>query len=399
MAECIQGARRTKRFGLVIAGQRLIFGMLPFREPESRWHLEQFVETVEQCHLSLADIDAVLIRILRVLGDHTDGRLPTLVDRYASSPFTLSDCLGRFSACLLDLLKFRGVTDGLVQQAIHYIDARYRDPKCSPASVARELGVGLSKFDVAFKRAMNVKPGEYIRGVRLDQAALDLLATNKTIKEIWVDVGYNDHSNFDHYFKHRFTVCPSEYRARALRPAVMERYRGGASRRCCETSERGTVNRKGACADSTVLIVDDDDCSRTAVERRLCMEGASVTTVSNGEMGLQVAEHLRPDVILVETRLGGIDGGAGEIDGLEFLRRLRARPGRRTDSGNDLGVVLWTGDWDVFDHANEVKALGAIIQSKPCDLDTLASTIGGLTGELSMHPARVSGASDVRPTA
>ena len=58
-----------------------------------------------------------------------------------------------------------------------------------------------------------------------------------------------------------------------------------------------------------VLLVDDDDELRLAVDRQLGALGCDVVVVANGEDAMRVAEEqIRIDVLLTELRLPDIDG-------------------------------------------------------------------------------------------
>lgn len=58
-----------------------------------------------------------------------------------------------------------------------------------------------------------------------------------------------------------------------------------------------------------VLLVDDDDELRLAVDRQLGTLGCDVVVVASGEDAMRVAEEqLRIDVLLTELRLPDIDG-------------------------------------------------------------------------------------------
>ena len=67
----------------------------------------------------------------------------------------------------------------------------------------------------------------------------------------------------------------------------------------------------------TVLIVDDDASMRTRVSTRLREEGFQTIDVQTGEEALPIAAHARPDAILLDVGLPGIDGW-------ETLKRLQA---------------------------------------------------------------------------
>ena len=69
-----------------------------------------------------------------------------------------------------------------------------------------------------------------------------------------------------------------------------------------------------------VLLIDDDESVRAAVEAGLeTVSGIDVSTASNGRVGLELIESLRPDVLMVDLFLP-------IVDGFEVLRELRARP-------------------------------------------------------------------------
>ena len=74
----------------------------------------------------------------------------------------------------------------------------------------------------------------------------------------------------------------------------------------------------------TVLVVDDDEDLRQALAEQLELEGFRTVQAATGEAGVEAASASRPDLILLDLDLPGIDGR-------EACRRLRiggARIGR-----------------------------------------------------------------------
>ncbi|MDR7417916.1 MAG: response regulator transcription factor [Armatimonadota bacterium] len=69
-------------------------------------------------------------------------------------------------------------------------------------------------------------------------------------------------------------------------------------------------------AGRTVLVVDDEASVRDLVSRYLTPEGFVVHTAENGEAALAMARQIRPDLIILDVMLPGMDG-------IEVLRRLR----------------------------------------------------------------------------
>lgn len=70
-----------------------------------------------------------------------------------------------------------------------------------------------------------------------------------------------------------------------------------------------------------VLIIEDNADLAAGVEYNLRLEGFEVTIAGTGEEGLDQAASLRPDVVILDLMLPGIDG-------YEVLERLRARGDR-----------------------------------------------------------------------
>ena len=70
-----------------------------------------------------------------------------------------------------------------------------------------------------------------------------------------------------------------------------------------------------------VVLVDDDQRFRETARRALAADGiAVVAEVADGSLAGEAVARWRPDVVLVDIRMPGVDG-------LEVARRLRALPG------------------------------------------------------------------------
>lgn len=68
----------------------------------------------------------------------------------------------------------------------------------------------------------------------------------------------------------------------------------------------------------TILVIDDDDEVRYSLQRVLSSRGYAIAEASSGESGIEAAENLRPEVILLDNRMTGISG-------LETLQHLKSR--------------------------------------------------------------------------
>jgi AraC-like DNA-binding protein len=57
----------------------------------------------------------------------------------------------------------------------------------------------------------NMSPNEFIRNIRITEAAKLMKNKNANISEIAIQVGFNDHSYFTRCFKNKFNKTPKQY--------------------------------------------------------------------------------------------------------------------------------------------------------------------------------------------
>ena len=67
-----------------------------------------------------------------------------------------------------------------------------------------------------------------------------------------------------------------------------------------------------------ILVVDDDDTSRTLVAKALEFEGYQVHQAENGQTGVNVIADWGPHLVLLDVNMPGLNG-------LETLAKLRVR--------------------------------------------------------------------------
>jgi two-component system response regulator ResD len=103
--------------------------------------------------------------------------------------------------------------------------------------------------------------------------------------------------------------------------------------------------RMGNDGQRSVLIVDDEPTIVEVVSRYLERAGYATRTAANGEEALQVAAEQRPDLVVLDLMLPGIDG-------LRVMRRLRDQ------AAEPVGVILLTARGEESDRVVGLR-LGA----------------------------------------
>jgi DNA-binding response OmpR family regulator len=79
-----------------------------------------------------------------------------------------------------------------------------------------------------------------------------------------------------------------------------------------------------------ILVVDDDPAIRSLVSDALEIEGYEVRVAEDGFSGLRAIEAHRPDCVLLDVMMPGLDGH-------QVLQRIRA-----AEAGSTLPVVMLT---------------------------------------------------------
>jgi len=113
---------------------------------------------------------------------------------------------------------------------------------------------------------------------------------------------------------------------------------------------------------SKLLLIDDEEDVRYSFQRIFDSPEIEVATASSGEEGLKVIPKFKPDLVLMDIRMGGING-------LETLRRIRTNDPK-------LLVILMTG-YGTTQTTIEAMKLGAYdYLLKPFDAVKIKEIVG-----------------------
>jgi CheY-like chemotaxis protein len=121
---------------------------------------------------------------------------------------------------------------------------------------------------------------------------------------------------------------------------------------------------RGARAASRILVVEDNEAAAQNVAELLRMQGYDVRAVGDGPGALELARSFRPDVVLLDIGLPGMDG----CDVARALRR---------EHGDAPWIVALTGYGDAPSRRRILDAGADRHVVKPIDLDTLDAVLVG----------------------
>jgi CheY-like chemotaxis protein len=117
-------------------------------------------------------------------------------------------------------------------------------------------------------------------------------------------------------------------------------------------------------ARKSILVVDDVAENRQVAAEMLRPLGFTVAEAANGREGLEKAQTLQPDLILMDIIMP-------EMDGLETMRRLR-------QAGKDVPIIAISASASGDNEADSLAAGANAFLPKPVDLRALLTQIGTL---------------------
>jgi AraC-like DNA-binding protein len=78
--------------------------------------------------------------------------------------------------------------------------------------LSRRLGWSPDHFSRVFKKVTGCKPGDFIRRMKMQRAAILLLTTNRSVEDIAQEMGYSSARSFRYAFYNCLGVTPQDYR-------------------------------------------------------------------------------------------------------------------------------------------------------------------------------------------
>jgi PAS domain S-box-containing protein len=127
----------------------------------------------------------------------------------------------------------------------------------------------------------------------------------------------------------------------------------------------GPASVAARCPPAAVLLIEDNDDARQSLRALLEHEGHRVAEAPDGTSGLDRDETMRPDIVLIDIGLPGLDG-------YEVARRIRAR------RGTDPILVALTGYGQIDDQRRSLEAGFDAHLTKPVSPDQLTGLLGTL---------------------
>ncbi|MBP5508356.1 MAG: response regulator [Prevotella sp.] len=178
---------------------------------------------------NISDIPVILLTSKVEVSDRLEG-LRKGADAYLAKPFNMEELhilvdnlvdnvrrlRGKFSGAQtqedkMENVEVKGNNDLLMERIMHTVNENLKDPDFNVDRLCDEVGLSRTQLHRKMKEITGISTGEFIRNLRLQQAARLIREGKVNIAQVAYSVGFNNQTYFSTVFKKHFGRTPTEY--------------------------------------------------------------------------------------------------------------------------------------------------------------------------------------------
>ncbi len=178
----------------------------------------------------ISHIPVVLLTSKSEVSDRLEG-LKHGADAFLAKPFSIEELHVRIDNLIANVRRLKGKFSGAQQQEQHLervemespndvlmrrimrcVNEHLSDSDFSVEDLTREVGISRAQLHRKMKEITGISTGEFIRNLRLEQAARIIREQDVNITQVAYAVGFNNANHFSTIFKRHFGMTPSEYK-------------------------------------------------------------------------------------------------------------------------------------------------------------------------------------------
>ena len=111
----------------------------------------------------------------------------------------------------IEKIEVKGNNDALMERIMKCINENLTDPDFNVEKLTEKAGISRTQLHRKMKEIAGVSTGEFIRNLRLEQAARLIEEDKINFTQVAYSVGFNNQNHFSTIFKKHFGMSPSEY--------------------------------------------------------------------------------------------------------------------------------------------------------------------------------------------
>lgn len=177
----------------------------------------------------ISDIPVILLTSKADAADRLEG-FKRGADAYLPKPFDIGELRvmidnlvdktrrlkGKYSGAQaqenkVEKIKVKGNNDALMERIMKSINKKISNPDFNVEELTGDVGISRAQLHRKMKEITGISAGEFIRNLRLEQAARLICEGKINITQVAYNVGFNNQTHFSTVFKKHFGMSPSEY--------------------------------------------------------------------------------------------------------------------------------------------------------------------------------------------
>ena len=178
---------------------------------------------------NISDIPVIFLTSKADVADRLEG-LKRGADAFIAKPFSIEELhiqidnlvdnmrriRGKYSGTQgqtdkVEEVKVEGNDDMLMKRIMKSVNEHLSDPEYNVERMSEDIGISRAQLHRKMKEITGISSSEFIRNIRLEQAAKLLSEGKINITQVAYAVGYNNQTHFSTVFKKHFGMSPTEY--------------------------------------------------------------------------------------------------------------------------------------------------------------------------------------------
>jgi signal transduction histidine kinase/ligand-binding sensor domain-containing protein/DNA-binding response OmpR family regulator len=208
---------------------------------------------------NISDIPVILLTSKSEVSDRLDG-FKKGADAFLAKPFNMEELhilidnlinnvrrlRGKFSGAQeqedkIEKVEVVGNNDSLMDRIMKVINTNLSDPDFNVEKLTEDVGISRAQLHRKMKEIAGISTGEFIRNLRLEQAARLIVEDKINVTQVAYAVGFNNQTHFSTVFKKHFGLSPSEYAEQKTgkKKAPAKKKQSGGQRNEGEAADNG----------------------------------------------------------------------------------------------------------------------------------------------------------------
>lgn len=110
-------------------------------------------------------------------------------------------------------VKVKGNDDALMEKVMRCVNENLSNPDFDVETLTRDVGISRAQLHRKMKELTGISTSEFVRNLRLEQAARLIREKKINVTQVAYSVGFNNQAHFSTIFKKHFGMTPTEYAA------------------------------------------------------------------------------------------------------------------------------------------------------------------------------------------